>query len=57
MPGPYQEFRIVGRLLDSFWELPVPLVLLLLWLPGVVVLLSLGAAALYSCWLLLQAVT
>jgi hypothetical protein len=52
----YQESRIVRRLFDSFWELPVPLVLVLSWLAGVVVLLSFGAAALYSCWLLLQAV-
>ena len=39
---------------ESFLELPVPVVLALLWLTGVV-LLSLCAAALYSYWLLLQA--
>ena len=44
-----------GRLYDSFWDLPVPVVLVLLSLVGVV-LLGLCAAALYSYWLLLQAV-
>ena len=43
------------RLYQAFLELPVPLVLALLWLMGVV-LLSLCTAALYSYWLLLQAV-
>jgi hypothetical protein len=40
------------RSYKSFWELPVPVVLVLMWLAGVV-LLSLGAAALFY---LLQAV-
>jgi hypothetical protein len=42
----------IERSYKSFWELPVPVVLVLLWLAGVV-LLSLGAAALFY---LLQAV-
>ena len=45
----------VGRSYESFLELPVPVVLVLLWLMGVV-LLVLCAVALYSYWLLLQAV-
>jgi hypothetical protein len=45
----------VGRLYDSFLDLPVPVVLVLLWLAGVV-LLGLCAVALYLYWLLLQAV-
>jgi hypothetical protein len=44
-----------GLLYDSFWDLPVPVVLVLLWLVGIM-LLGLCAAALYSYWLLLQAV-
>lgn len=43
------------RSYESFLELPVPVVLVLLWLAGVV-LLSVCAAALYSYWSLLQAV-
>ena len=46
---------IIERSYESFWELPVPVVLALLWLAGVV-LLGLCVAALYSYWLLLQAV-
>ena len=45
----------IERSYESFLELPVPVVLALLWLMGVV-LLSLCAAALYEYWLLLQAV-
>ena len=45
----------IERSYESFLEVPVPVVLALLWLTGVV-LLSLCAAALYSYWLLLQAV-
>jgi len=45
----------IVRLHEAFLELPVPLVLALLWLMGVV-LLSLCTAALYSYWLLRQAV-
>ena len=36
-----------------FWELPVPLVLVLLWLAGAT-LVGLGVAALYAYWLLLR---
>ena len=43
------------RAYESFLELPVPVVLALLWLAGLV-LLGLCAAAPYSYWLLLQAV-
>jgi hypothetical protein len=46
---------IVERLYESFLEFPVPVVLALLWLAGVV-LVGLCVAALYSYWLLLQAV-
>jgi hypothetical protein len=45
----------IGRTYESFLELPVPVVLALLWVAGVV-LLSICAAALCSYWLLLQAV-
>jgi hypothetical protein len=45
----------IERTYESFLEFPVPAVLVLLWLTGLV-LLSLCAAALYSYWLLLQAV-
>jgi hypothetical protein len=45
----------IERSYEAFLELPVPVVLGLFWLTGVV-LLSLCAAALYSYWLLLQAV-
>jgi hypothetical protein len=53
MKGKYT--RGIERLYESFLELPVPVVLVLLWLAGVV-LLSLCAAVLYLYWLLLQAV-
>jgi len=43
---------IIERSYESFLELPVPVVLALLWLAGIV-LLGLCAAALYSYWLLL----
>jgi hypothetical protein len=45
----------IERSYESFLEVLAPGVLALLWLTGVV-LLSLCAAALYSYWLLLQAV-
>ncbi len=45
----------IERAYESFLELPVPVVLALLWLTGVV-LLCLCATVLYSYWLLLQAV-
>lgn len=45
----------IERSYEAFLELPVPVVLVLLWLAGVV-LLGLCAATLYSYWLLLQAV-
>ena len=45
----------IERAYESFLELPVPVVLALLWLTGVV-LLGLCATALYAYWLLLQAV-
>jgi hypothetical protein len=45
----------IERSYESFLEQPVAVVLVLLWLAGVV-LLSSCAAALYSYWLLLQAV-
>jgi hypothetical protein len=45
----------IERSYDSFLELAVPVVLVVLWLAGVV-LMSLCAAALYSYWLLLLAV-
>ncbi len=46
----------IERWYESYLELPVPMVLGLLWLAGVV-LLSLGAVALYDVYcLLLQAV-
>jgi hypothetical protein len=45
----------IQRAYESFLDLPVPVVLVVLWLAGVV-LLSLCAAALYLYWLLLQAV-
>jgi hypothetical protein len=38
---------------SGFWELPPPVVLVILWLTGVL-LLGLGAAALYQLLLLLQ---
>jgi hypothetical protein len=47
--------RGIERSYESFLELPVPVVLVLLWIAGVV-LLSLCAAVLYLYWLLLQAV-
>ena len=46
---------IVDRSYGAFLELPVPVVLVILWLLGAM-LLGLCAAALYSYWLLLQAV-
>ena len=45
----------IERLYESFLEFPVPVVLALLWLAGIV-LLGLCVAALYLYWLLLQAV-
>ena len=50
-----RHMRGIERLYELFLELPVPVVLVLLWLAGVV-LLSLCAAVLYLYWLLLQAV-
>ena len=50
-----KQLANVKRSYESFLELPVAVVLALLWLTGVV-LLSLCAAALYEYWLLLQAV-
>jgi hypothetical protein len=50
-----KQLEKIERTYESFLELPAPAVLALLWLTGVV-LLSLCAAALYSYWLLLQAV-
>ena len=41
------------RAYERFWELPVPLVLVLLWLAGAA-LVGLCAAALYAYWLLLR---
>jgi hypothetical protein len=46
---------IVERLYESFLEFPVPVVLALLWLAGVVVV-GFCVAALYLYWLVLQAV-
>jgi hypothetical protein len=43
----------IGRAYERFWELPVPLVLVLLWLAGAT-LVGLCAAALYAYWLLLR---
>ena len=45
----------IERAYGWFLEQPVPVVLVLLWLAGVT-LVGLGTAALYSYWLLLQAV-
>ena len=45
----------IERSYEAFLELPVPVVLVVLWLLGVM-LLGLCAAALYSYWLLLQSV-
>ena len=45
----------IEHLYEAFLELPVPVVLVLLWLAGVM-LLGLCAAAFYLYWLLLQAV-
>ena len=50
-----EQLGKIERTYESFLEFPVPAVLALLWLTGVV-LLSLCAVALYSYWLLLQAV-
>lgn len=50
-----KELGNIERSYESFLEFPVPVVLALLWLTGVV-LLGLCAAALYSYWLLLQTV-
>jgi hypothetical protein len=50
-----KRLEIIERSYDSFLDLPVPVVLVLLWIVGVV-LLSVCAEALYSYWLLLQAV-
>jgi hypothetical protein len=44
----------IGRAYERFWELPVPLVLVLLWLAGAT-LIGLCAAALSAYWLLLWA--
>jgi hypothetical protein len=44
----------IERLYEAFLELPVPVVLVILWLAGAM-LLGLCAAALYSFWLLLLA--
>jgi hypothetical protein len=44
----------IERLYEAFLELPVPVVLVILWLTGAMVL-GLCAAALYSFWLLLSA--
>jgi hypothetical protein len=46
---------IIGRLYESFLEFPAPVLMALLWLAGIV-LLGVGAAALYLYWLLLQTV-
>ena len=46
---------IIERLYESFLEFPVPVVLALLWLAGIV-LLGLCVEALYLYWLFLQAV-
>ena len=45
----------IERLYESFLEFPVPVVLALLWLAGMV-LLGLCVEALYLYWLFLQAV-
>ena len=46
---------IIERLYESFLEFPVPVVLALLWLAGIV-LVGLCVEALYLYWLFLQAV-
>ncbi len=44
-----------GGLYSRFLELPGPVVLLVLWLAGAVVISSCALAVLYSLWLLVQA--
>jgi len=46
---------IVSRVYSWFLELPVPIVLLVLWLAGAVLIGFLGTLALYLLWLLLRA--
>jgi hypothetical protein len=53
MKGKYKGS--IEHLYEAFLELPVPVVLVILWLTGAM-LLGLCAAALYWYWLLLQAV-
>ena len=45
---------VIERLYESFLEFPVPVVLALLWLAGIV-LVGLCVEALYLYWLFLQA--
>ena len=49
-----QQARI-ERTHEALLKLPLPVVLALVWLAGTI-FLSLCAAAIYLCWLLLQAV-
>ena len=44
-----------ARVWEWFWELPVPIVLAIMWLAGVA-LISVCVLVLYSFWLSLQAV-
>ncbi len=46
---------LLERVYEWFLELPVPIVLAVMWLAGVA-LIGLCGAALYSCWLALRAV-
>jgi hypothetical protein len=55
MKATHERKGKLERAYESSLELPVPVVLVLVWLAGVV-LLSICAAGLYSYWLLLQAV-
>jgi hypothetical protein len=52
---PKHHDSFLGRVYEGFLELPVPIVLAVMWLAGVA-LIGLGGAALYSSWLALQAV-
>ena len=42
----------IGRTYEWFLELPVPIVLTVMWLAGAAII-SLGGLAFYLCWLLL----
>jgi hypothetical protein len=45
-----------ARVWEWFWELPVPIVLAVMWFVGTALIISVCGLVLYSFWLSLQAV-